>query len=161
MQVSAYVRDVKMPFAAAVEGSPRTPLPQTSYNLFSCLSPTSSFVMQQLAPWKRLKGAACEENHCSFYVRPKSYFSYNLLEPSWHFPPPPKQKEEEGGAWAYGVGGKGKAQTYPSLLCSLLQAQRAEKTIHLQRRGMNTFPNEEMARRSKKEEMPHADTLPA
>lgn len=43
----------------------------------------------------------------------------------------------------------------------LLHMQSIEKTIHVQRRGMNTFPNEEIARKSKREEILSEHTFPS
>lgn len=58
-----------------------------------------------------------------------------------------------------GIWCRGKRQSTNLPQPPLLAPPSAEKTIHLQRRGMNTFPSEEIARRSKKKEMPYADTL--
>lgn len=101
------------------------------------------------------------ENHCSCYLELKSSFPYNLLELSWHFPPPRLKRQEEGGACAYGVGGKAKHKPHKASYALLLHMQSTEKTIHVQRRGMNKFPNEETARKSKREEIRSAHTFPS
>lgn len=71
----------------------------SSLNLFIC----------QLAPWKRLKGTACKKNHRFFHLRLKFYFSYNLLEPSWHFYPLPIKTKREG--WSMGIWCRRKRQS--------------------------------------------------
>lgn len=90
-----------------------------------------------------------EKNHCSCYSELKSSFPQNLLEPSWHFFFPPTTKTARGGwsvcIWCRG----GKAKPHKASHALLLHTQSTEKTIHVQRRGMNKFLNEEIARKKK------------
>lgn len=113
---------------------------------------------------RALRGNSLEKNHCSCYSELKSSFPQNLLEPSWHFFfSPPTTKTARGGwsvcIWCRG----GKAKPHKASPALLLHTQSTEKTIHVQRRGMNKFLNEEIARKKKKvrgKEIRSAHTLP-
>lgn len=98
---------------------------------------------------RALRGNSLEKNHCSCYSELKSSFPQNLLEPSWHFFFPPTTKTARGGwsvcIWCRG----GKAKPHKASHALLLHTQSTEKTIHVQRRGMNKFLNEEIARKKK------------
>lgn len=101
VQASISTRDVGKLFAERWKALPHTspPFPQSHATHF--LSSLNLFICQ-LAPWKRLKGTACKKNHHFFHLRLTFYFSYNLLEPSWHFSPPlPIKTEREG--WSMGI----------------------------------------------------------
>lgn len=74
---------------------------------------------------------------------------------------PPTTKTARGGWSIWCRGGKAKHKPHKASHALLLHMQSTEKTIHVQRRGMNKFPNEEIARKSKGEEIRFAHTLPS